>query len=196
MKKLIAILSLTMALVACGFHLRGSYNVDPIVKQVGVDVSTNSPIRQELLLKLQTVGIDTEHGGDLHLVIDRENLIKQTSAVSSTAKAAEYTLIYNVQYRMRYASGRAATSPRNFYLRRSYQYDPTSVVGKSTEEETLINELHSDAVQQIVRQVAALRPQHLMPDADPAEVPVTTPDIVPVPAEISAAPADASAPAP
>lgn len=182
MKKSWLLVALTLSLGACGFHLRGSYDVPPFLAHLDVMTPPNSALRPELLLALQTAGIDTAQG-EYKLNVVRELLTKQTTTVDSRAKAAEYTLVYDVQYRLQYASGRAATQTRNLLLRRSYQYDTRNIVGKSTEEETLVSELRADAVQQIVRQVSALREDRLLPDTDPGSEPATvTPAATPAPA--------------
>jgi outer membrane lipopolysaccharide assembly protein LptE/RlpB len=116
------------------------------------------------------VGIDPS-GGNFTLEVVHDNLVKQTSALVTQTEVSEITLVYDVEYRLRYQSGHAATDARHLLLRRGYQYDPTSIVGKTTEEDTLTTELRSDAVQQIVRQLSALREDALLPDADPATLP-------------------------
>lgn len=159
-------LPLLLTLAACGFQLRGSYNMPALVQHLGIVTPSGSTLGRELELALQTTGVDTT-GGDLKLVVVREQLNKQMATVDSRAKAAEYTLVYEVEYQLRHASGRPAEAVRNLLLRRSYQYDTTSIVGKSTEEDMLIQELHRDAVQQIVRQLSTTRADELLPDTDP-----------------------------
>jgi len=193
-------LGLVAGLAACGFHLRGSYDIPPFVHHLGIKTPPASPLRADLLLALRTVGIDPD-GGELTLVIEHAKLITQTTALVTQTEVSEVTLVYDVQYRLRYADGRIATDARNLLLRRSYQNDPTSIVGKTAEADTLTSELRSDAAQQIVRQLAALREDKLLPDVEPgAEVDDTaysgepTADSGnPAPAADSAAAADAPA---
>ena len=161
------VLALILAsLTACGFHLRGSYDTPLFIQHLGVKTGPNSTLRPDLLLAMETVGIDPA-GGNLIVVIEHDKLITQTTALVTATEVSEVTLVYDVQYRLRYADGRIASDPRNLLLRRTYQNDPTSIVGKTAEADTLSAELRSDAAQQIVRQLAALREDKLLPDVDP-----------------------------
>lgn len=176
----VLLLCLMLGLTACGFHLRGSYKVPAFLQEVTLRAPHDSKdFEKQMRLALERRNIIPE-GGDVLLEITRENITRQTSTVDSSAKAAEYTLIYTVEYRVGTVDGKVYGDRQNLILRRSYQYSTTNVVGKSTEEETLVQELRVDAAQQIVRQLAAMK-------ALPA--PATNPD-----AEAAAA-APATAPA-
>lgn len=158
MKKNAAILLwLTLTLTACGFQLRGSHDAPAFLQEVSL--KTPAPAREldrELRLALERRDI-LPQGGEVLLDVERENITRQTSTVDSSARAAEYTLVYTVDFRISRADRKAAGPLQSLILRRSYQYSTTSVVGKNTEEETLIHELRQDAAQQIVRQLAALK---------------------------------------
>lgn len=153
----------TLALGACGFQLRGSHDVPAFLHEVTLKMPTgSSELRTELRLALQRKGIDTT-GGDLQLAIESERLNRQTSSVDSSARAAEYILIYNVDFRINSNDGRLIGPLQSLILRRSYQYSTANVVGKNTEEETLVQELRMDAAQQIVRQLLAMEASPLAP---------------------------------
>lgn len=151
-------LLLTFSLLSgCGFHLRGSYNVPAFLQEITLRTPNGSKdFEKQMRLALERTNILPE-GGEVLLEITRENITRQTSTVDSSAKAAEYTLVYTVEYRVGTVDGKVYGDRQNLILRRSYQYSTANVVGKSTEEETLINELRVDAAQQIVRQLAAMK---------------------------------------
>jgi len=90
--------------------------------------------------------------------VTRERLIKQTTNTDSRAKVAEYTLLYEVHYRIGRANDETPMPERQLSLRRSYQYDTTAIVGKAEEEDTLMRELYQDAAQQILRQISFFKP--------------------------------------
>lgn len=149
---------LTTALSGCGYHLRGSYNIPPEIRQLNLGLSTNSALSAPLRASLQTTGIQLGEG-NYTLDISEDTLNKQTTNTDSRAKAAEYTLYYQVRYQIKNADGQAVWPERKLLLRRSYQYDTTTIVGKTAEEETLIRELYLDAAQQIARQLSTFSPQ-------------------------------------
>ncbi len=176
MKKTALLLALVTTLSACGFQLRGSYDMPALLQNLRVEAATHSPLKPELELALQTTGVNTAEAGDLKLVIEHEKLNRQTTTVDNRAKVSEYTLVYDVQYRLRYsADNRPAEERHTLLLRRSYQYDNTSIVGKNTEEATLTEELRRDVVQQIVRQLSAVRAERLLPSGEDSNTPEASP---------------------
>lgn len=156
--KYLAPLVLIGLLSACGYHLRGSYNIPQDIRQLRLDADAGSALAAPLRANLQMAGI-TPDDGMYTLTITDESLNKQTTSTDSRAKAAEYTLFYQVRYLIKNAEGQPVSPEHKLLLRRSYQYDTTAIVGKTAEEETLIRELYQDAAQQIVRQLSTFTPQ-------------------------------------
>lgn len=182
--RLALLLPLLLALGACGFQLRGNYHVPDFLKAVGLKLPGGSrALATELRLALERKGIGAE-GGDIQLEVVNERINRQASSVDSRARAAEYILVYTVEFRINSSDGRAVGPLETLILRRSYQYSTQNVVGKNTEEETLVRELRADAAQQIVRQLAALKVSPAAPDS-----------AANTPAAADAAPAPNAAPA-
>lgn len=169
-----------LLLSACGFHLRGNYHPPAFLHEVTLRTPANSrDLNTELQLALARNNIVPE-GGEVLLEVVRENLTRQTSTVDSSAKAAEYTLTYTVDFRVSDTQGLATGITQSLILRRSYQYSTTNIVGKSTEEDTLVHELRIDAAQQIVRQLAAMKePPRPAPAANQSAMPVPAPAATP-----------------
>lgn len=147
-----------ISLTACGFHLRGSYHIPPELQQLTVQLSTVSPLSAPLSQRLKQSGIQLNQA-DYRLVILEDKLSKQATNIDSRAKAAEYSLYYQVRYVLQNSEQQNVSEERKLLLRRSYQYDTTAIVGKTAEEETLIKELYEEAATQITRQLSGF--QHL-----------------------------------
>lgn len=173
--RLAVAVGLALLLAACGFQLRGSYGVPDFLTGVSLKLPGGTQqLASELRLALERRNIGAD-GGDVQLEITNERLNRQASSVDSRARAAEYILVYTVDFRINSTDGRAIGPLESLILRRSYQYSTENVVGKTTEEETLVHELRADAAQQIVRQLAALQrpPAAADPVAPAAAVPAT-----------------------
>lgn len=183
--RLVLPLALLSALAGCGFHLRGNYDVPAFLEAVSLKTAPGaSDLGTELRLALERKHIATT-GGDVQLEVVSEKLTRQTSSVDSSARAAEYVLIYHVGFRVNSGDNRVIGPLQTLILRRSYQYSPSSVVGKSTEEATLVSELYTDAAQQIVRQLVAMK---AAPAAPAATEPAPTPAAAATPAQDSKQP--------
>lgn len=146
-----------ISLTACGFHLRGSYHIPPELKQLSLKIEPYSALNQPLRQRLQQAGIELSLN-EYTLEIKDDSLNRQTTNTDSRAKAAEYTLYYQVSYVIKNSQNKVVFDERKLLLRRSYQYDTTAIVGKTAEEETLVKELYEDAATQIVRQLSSFRP--------------------------------------
>jgi LPS-assembly lipoprotein len=167
-----ALVVLTALLTACGFHLRGNYQPPEFLHAITLRTPANSyDFTTEMRLALTRSNIIPQ-GGEVLLDVTRENMVRQTSTVDSSAKAAEYTLTYTVNFRLCDSAGMALCPLQSVILRRSYQYDTTNIVGKSTEEDTLLHELRIDAAQQIIRKITALK---AVPQAESITKPSATP---------------------
>ncbi|HET8730742.1 MAG TPA: LPS assembly lipoprotein LptE [Moraxellaceae bacterium] len=182
MRRLALVLPMMLALAACGFQLRGSYNVPTFLTAVSLKVpaSTRTGLGTELRLALERKKISAD-GGDIQLEVVNERINRQASSVDNLARAAEYILVYTVDFRVNSTDGHSIGPVDTLILRRSYQYSPENVVGKNIEEETLIRELRADAAQQIVRQLCSMK-EPPPPKPDPASdvaAPGTTPGAAP-----------------
>lgn len=94
-------------LSACGFHLRGSYDVPSFLQTISLQApSINSALTTEVRLALERHLIQSD-GGEVQLELVQENLTRQTSTVDSSARAAEYTLVYSVNFRINRSDGKA-----------------------------------------------------------------------------------------
>jgi LPS-assembly lipoprotein len=155
---LLGILLVCISLLsACGFHLRGNYEVPEFLQAVTIKMPDDSDdLAQEIKLALERRNI-VPQGGEVMLEIVRERLTRQTATVNSSARAAEYTLIYTVDFRINSVDRKSIGVTQPLILRRSYQYSDNNLVGKNIEEATLLRELRADAAQQIVRQLVTLK---------------------------------------
>lgn len=160
----LALVLLALMVSACGFHLRGDWALPDFLQPLALSLPAgNPPLEQEVRDGLALFGIQPESGG-YRLVLQPETVERQTAVVDTRAKAAEYQLTYLLRWSLLRDTDRStAVTERVIRIRRSYQYDTTAVVGKATEETTLINEMRREAVQTLLRQLTLLRPAQLLP---------------------------------
>jgi len=155
---------LSIALSACGFHLRGEFTVPPLLQPIAV-VSTVPTLEDRVTAGIERMGVVVSPDAPMQIHITREIITRQTSTVDRLAKAAEYTLFYELNFQLMYASGVPAQPEHSIRLRRTYQFDNTRIVGKFDEEETLKEDMRQQAVAQLVTQLARTQASQLSPDA-------------------------------
>ena len=155
---------LTIALSACGFHLRGQYTLPPLLQPIAV-VSTVPTLEDPVSAGILRMGGAVSADAPMQVIIARENITRQTSTVDRLAKAAEYTLLYELRFQLKYASGIPEQPERSIRLRRTYQFDNTRIVGKFDEEATLQEDMRQQAVAQLLSQLSHTQVSELSPDA-------------------------------
>ena len=154
---LVVLLSLLLA--ACGFHLRLKTDLpfsslfieSPSYSQFATDlkrairVSSNAQIAEQA------------NQADVTLAILSEGRERAILSLSGGGKVREFQLRYKVAYRLRDAHGKDLMSSGEILLKRDLIYDDTQVLAKESEEALLYRDMQGDAVQQLLRRLAAVR---------------------------------------
>jgi LPS-assembly lipoprotein len=159
---------LYLLLSGCGFHLRGMGAVElaPELRVLRVQVqgarSANDPLLESVRNALrEQAGVTVQDGGDVALLeLSGEHYETRVASVSTTVKAAEYLVLYDVTFQVTSADGKSRGGPETIRLQRDYSFDPLNVLAKEREEQELHQALRRDAVQQILRRLTKM---HLKP---------------------------------
>ena len=145
-------------LTACGFHLRGEYNV-PFASvflstagasQVAVTLRrelTNSPTR---LMPSAT-------GAEAQLNISEEKRERFILSLSGAGRVREYQLKLRVRYQLVDNKGAVPIPTSEIQLQRIMTYDDSQVIAKQQEEAMLYKDMEQDAANQILRRMTAIK---------------------------------------
>jgi LPS-assembly lipoprotein len=152
-------LSLSMALVACGFHLRGDGNY--AFATLFLNSSQALPITGELTHSLEGISsaklVATAKGADVILEVNSVEDTKSILSLSSGGRVAEYLLSKRVLFRVHDNDGKEWLPTSEVLVRRSYTYSDTETLAKEAQEQRLLREMQTDAVQQVVRRLQAAK---------------------------------------
>lgn len=156
-----ALLLATLALGACGFHLRGT--------GAGVTVSdewrsmylvTNNP-NSEFSRAVQTSfaanGIqwaDEQDGANYLLVLGSERFSQRNLSLNAEARAAEFELTLASTFSVRNQQGEQILPNTTASVLKQMENDPSNVVGKAEEIRILRSEMRTELAQQIMRRIA------------------------------------------
>jgi LPS-assembly lipoprotein len=157
---LIIALFCAMILSACGFQLRGQAAIP--YKTLFIESPGYSLFANDLERAIHS-------GSDTKVVTNREEaeaVLKITGEVqenrilslSSGGKVREFELRYTVAYRLTDRAGIDLAPPGQINLHRDMTYDDTEVLAKESEQILLYRDMKTDAVQQMLRRLAAAKP--------------------------------------
>ena len=155
---LIAVLiSLSLALSACGFRLRGSGSVElpPQLRKVLV---VGIPNYDPLLFHLQesltfSGGTLTANPAEAELILQiyESKMRRNEISITQRGTANEYELDYRLDYELRTKDGKAVLPRDTLELNRDYFNPQIDVIGKAEEESDLMQGIYKEAVRTILR---------------------------------------------
>lgn len=157
-----AVLALAASLTACGFHLRGSEGYNLPFHSIYVAIPQASSFGAELRRNLR--GLDnltvltSAKGAEAQLDVISETRGKTILSLNSQGLVREYLLTYVLVFKVRNGEGVELLAPSTISLHRNLAFSEDAVLAKEGEETLLVRDMQTDAVQQILRRLAAIKP--------------------------------------
>ena len=145
-------------LSACGFHLRGDYDVTEELSTMSLtsydQYSTfTRMVKRQLRMNEITVVQPTEDVPNIHLL--SEGTGERTLSLYQNTRAAEIELTFVASYRVTIPNLGEKTFSTS--VTRSYLDNPLTALAKSVERDMIEDEMRKLAASQIVRQMARLK---------------------------------------
>jgi LPS-assembly lipoprotein len=151
---------LAAALTAsCGFQLRGRADLpfDTLYVE-GMDYSAfTGQLRRTIQTGSNTRLTENPAGAQAILTLMGESQERTILALSSGGTVKEFQLRYRVSFRVHDGKGREWLPVGEVVLRRDLTYDDTQVLAKEAEAQVLFRDMQSDAVNQVLRRIQAIR---------------------------------------
>ncbi|MDH5471526.1 MAG: LPS assembly lipoprotein LptE [Gammaproteobacteria bacterium] len=145
---------LVISMTACGFHLRGAYQLpDAMAKTYVQAANQNSELIRSLKRSLKANNIlVVENTSDATAVlkITSESQNKRVLSVDSKGRAREYELSYAVGFHVQTGNADFSMAEQELKLEREFLFDTEDVLGKGREESTLIKDMQQDMVRLIL----------------------------------------------
>lgn len=159
------ILAAVLLVSACGFHLRGQESVTlaPSLSPLRVTMADRMaypPLLVEMRNALyaqahvQLAALDQPVP---QLSLFGEFFEAQVLTIDARGNVSGYLLNYKVSFSLRDAGGKPLVADQTVKLQREYDFDPLNVLAKEREEGYLRAEMQREAVQQILRRLAAVK---------------------------------------
>jgi LPS-assembly lipoprotein len=157
-------------LQGCGFALRQSANL-PFRTITLTGFAPNSSLANELARALEANGVDvvesTAQAKDVarHVIFEAVTDGRQQVVASSSAfgQVRDFSLRTRLQFRLLRADGSELLPADELVLARDVSYNEKDALAKQTEFEALHKAMQSDIVSQVLRRLAAARPDRVSP---------------------------------
>ena len=151
--------ALSLALAACGFHLRGEA-VFPF-QTIFVSAAGAPGVAAELRRALNATGNArvVEDPKNAQVIVDFPFVSddKEVLSISGSGAVREYLLIKHIQFRLHDVDGNDWLPPGDIALRRTLTFSESEVLARNSQELRLLKEMETDAVQQLVRRLQAAK---------------------------------------
>ena len=151
------------SLSACGFALRGSGGTYSMpFKSIYLGFADTSALGTELRRNLRggdRVEVVTDSSrAEARFEVLSEKRSKSILSLNAQGRVREYMLNYTLVFRVLDTKGDELLSPTEIALKRPLTFNETQVLAKESEEALLYRDMQTDLVQQILRRLAAVKP--------------------------------------
>jgi LPS-assembly lipoprotein len=150
-----------LLLSACGFHLRGV--VDMPYSSLYIALPESNSLRAKLARNIKagskTVVADSAKESQAVIGITGDSMVKNVLSLNSAGRVREYQLVRTFSYRVYDPEGRDVIPPGQIVVKRDITFDDSQVLSKQAEEVLLVRDMEDDLVQQLLRRLAASKPE-------------------------------------
>jgi LPS-assembly lipoprotein len=163
-----AALAILSALGGCGFHLQGAGTLPPVLAKTYV-VSTAphsdfvSSVTDALRVRGATI-VGKEEPGAAQLNVTADDTGQRVLSVSARNIPREYEVYYSITFSLQVGDQKLIQG-ETLVVTRSYTFDETQVLAKSSEEEVLRRALADDLARRVVRRIEGLGTAPAAPNA-------------------------------
>jgi LPS-assembly lipoprotein len=161
MRAAIACLTLVTSLLlsACGFQLRGAYNLP--YESLYVALPDASVIGAGLKRQIRAGGgtrlVEKDEAQAILLQVT-ELRERQILSLSSSGRVREVRLRFRFAFRVVDPKGRDLVPTTGVELTRDLTYDDSAILAKEQEEQILWRDMENDLVQQLLRRLSTVKP--------------------------------------
>ncbi len=143
---------MALLLSACGYHLRGAFQLPENMKNVYVEGGSSS-LREQFKQTLKSSSgqlAGSRKGAGIVIKIFDEDFNRRVLSLSSRGKSNEFELVYRLDYELANARDAQLMARQAIEIRREYYNDQQFMIAKDQEEAMIRNEMYQQAVNTIV----------------------------------------------
>ncbi|MDP2811475.1 MAG: LPS assembly lipoprotein LptE [Rhodocyclaceae bacterium] len=160
---LLTVLAATLILSACGFRLRGTFDTPLPFDTLHIALPATSELRSALKRSIEAAGktriVDDPKVAQAVLSVQGDSQQKNILSLSAAGRVREFQLVRTFGFRLHDLKGHDFMPPGTIVVRRDITFSDELVLAKESEEALLWRDMQSDLVQQLLRRLAAAKPQ-------------------------------------
>lgn len=159
-RRLQALILVTLAVIltaGCGFKMRGQASLPFETLYIPPGSSLAVELKRNIAAGTRTRLVDRQGDAQAVLGFNLETREKEILSFNTQGRVREYQLRYRVGFRVSDGKGRDYIPANEIVLTRDVSFNDAQVLAKESEEALLYRDMQSDMVQQILRQLAAVR---------------------------------------
>lgn len=146
-------------LSACGFKLRGAYELPFDTIYIALD--ERNAFRNQLKRAIESGSkakvVNDAKAAQAKLLIISDTSEQNILSISSAGRVSEYQLVRSFSFRLVDAKNRDYLPPATILLHRDMTYNDYAVLSAGTEENLLWNDIQVDLIQQLLRRLATAK---------------------------------------
>jgi len=145
-------------LAGCGFQLRGAARLP--FSSLHVQLSPGTPLGQEIRRALRASAVrveETPGNAAATLTILSELREKQILSLGGQGRVREFQLRYRLAYQVTGPKAAVFAPPSEIVLKRDISFNDNEALAKESEEALLYRDMQTDAVQQLLRRLQAIK---------------------------------------
>lgn len=151
------ILIIALLTTACGYHLRGAYDLSGMKT---IFLQGGSPaLREQLITVLKSSSgqlTDSPEKADLVLRIFDDNIDRRVLSLSQRGRSNEIELAGHLEYELLDAKNGVLVAREPIDFRREYFNDQQDIIAKGNEETVIRNEMYQQVVKTILNRGRAV----------------------------------------
>ena len=151
----------TLLISACGFHLRGDYSLPFETLYIGLPEISDlrAVIKRTVEASTQTRIVDSAKEAEATLLVLADTQEKKILSLNSAGRVREFQLTRTFVFKVVDGKNGVFLPQRALAISREMTFDDSAVLSKAAEEGLLWRDIQNDLVQQLLRRLAAAKPQ-------------------------------------
>ncbi len=156
-KKSVIVL-IALLLSACGYHLRGAFELPAGMKNIFLD-GGSAPLQIQFKKAMDFSSIPIAVSAETASIVIRifdENSQRRVLSLASTGVANDFELGYQFEYEIVDSKDNILMARQPLDIKREYYNDQSAVIAKESEELIIKNEMYLQAVRTIVNRARSI----------------------------------------